>query len=66
MTGQLLKGEIDGQEIKVVRSHGDEEDLEKAVMMCLLKRLWHSYSDVKKLQSKISREWKPVHGETYY
>lgn len=64
--GTILKGQIDGQDIEVIRKSEDREDLEKAVMMGLLKSLGYSFEDVKKLQSKIKKEWRPVYGETYY
>ena len=64
--GTTLKGQISGQEIKVIKSSKDKEDLEKAIMMGLLKSLGYNYGDIKNLQSKIKKEWKPVYGETYY
>lgn len=64
--GTTLKGEINGKEIKVVRSDKDKEDLEKAVMMGLLKSLGYSYKDMKKLQSKVKEVWKPKFMEKYY
>lgn len=64
--GTILKGKIDGQEIKVIRSPKDEEDLEKAVMMGLLKSLGYSYDDVKKLQNIIKKVWRPKYREKYY
>lgn len=64
--GTTLEGQIDGQEIKVVRSSEDKEDLEKAVMMWLIKSLGYSYGDVRKLQSKIKKEWRPKYMEKYY
>lgn len=64
--GTTLEGQIDGQEIKVVRSGKDKEDLEKAIMMGLLKSLGYNYGDIKNLQNNIRREWRPVYGETYY
>lgn len=64
--GTVLKGQIDGQEIKVIRSHKDEEDLEKAIMMGLLKSLGYSFSDVKRLQNKVKIVWKPKFDQIYY
>ena len=64
--GTTLKGQINGKEIKVTRSDKDKEDLEKAVMMCLLKSIGYNYDDVKKLQSKIKKEWRPKYREKYY
>ena len=64
--GTTLEGRIDGQEIKVVRSSEDKEDLEKAVMMGLLKSLGYSFEDVKKLQNKVKKVWKPKYTEIYY
>lgn len=64
--GTTLKGEINGKEIKVVRSDKDKEDLEKAVMMGLLKSLGYSYKDMKKLQSKVKEVWKPKFNQIYY
>lgn len=64
--GTILEGRIDGQEIKVIRSSEDREDLEKAVMMGLLKSLGYSFEDVKKLQSKVKKVWKPKFNQIYY
>lgn len=64
--GTTLEGRIDGQEIKVIRSSEDREDLEKAVMMGLLKSLGYSFEDVKKLQSKVKEVWKPKFNQIYY
>lgn len=64
--GTTLEGQIDGQEIKVVRSPEDKEDLEKAVMMGLLKSLGYSFEDVKKLQNKVKKVWRPGCNEIYY
>ena len=64
--GTILKGQIDGQEIRVIRSAKDIEDLEKAVMMGLIKSLGYSYEDVKKLQNKVKKVWKPKYTEIYY
>ena len=64
--GTILKGQIDGKEIKVVRNSKDIEDLEKAVMMGLLKSLGYSFSDVKRLQNKIKTVWKPKFDQIYY
>lgn len=64
--GTTLQGQIGGQEIKVVRNPKDEEDLEKAVMMGLLKSLGYSFSDVKRLQNKVKTLWKPKFDQIYY
>lgn len=64
--GITLEGEINGQEIKVVRSSEDKEDLEKAVMAGLLQSLGYSCEDVKKLKSKVKEVWKPKYNEAYY
>ena len=64
--GTTLKGQIDGQEIEVVRKSEDEEDLEKAVMMGILKILGYSFSDVKRLQNKIKTVWRPKFNQIYY
>lgn len=64
--GITLEGQISGKEIKVVRSSEDKEDLEKAVMMGLLKSLGYSFEDVKKLQSKVKKVWKPKFNQIYY
>lgn len=64
--GTTLKGQINGKEIKVIRSDKDKEDLEKAVMMGLLKSLGYSYDDVKKLQNIIKKVWRPKFMEKYY
>lgn len=64
--GTTLKGQIDGQEIEVVRKSEDEEDLEKTVMMGLLQSLGYSCEDVKRLQSRIKEVWRPKYAEVYY
>lgn len=64
--GTILKGQIDGQEIKVIRSPEDKEDLEKAIMMGLIKSLGYSYSDVKRLQSRVKEVWRPKFNQKYY
>lgn len=64
--GTILKGQIDGQDIEVIRKSEDREDLEKAVMMGLLKSLGYSFEDVKKLQNKVKKVWKPKYTEIYY
>lgn len=64
--GITLKGQIDGQEIKVVRSSKDKEDLEKAVMMWLLQSLGYNYNDVKRVQNKVKEVWRPKYSEIYY
>ena len=61
-----LKGQINGQEIKVIRSPEDREDLEKAVMMGLIKSFGYSYSDVKRLQSRVKEVWRPKFNQKYY
>lgn len=53
--GTTLKGQINGKEIKVTRSDKDKEDLEKAVMMALLKSLGVTYVDVKDLKNKVKK-----------
>lgn len=64
--GTTLEGQINGKEIKVVKSHEDKEDLEKAIMMGLLKSFGYNYGDVKKLQSEIKKVWRPKFMEKYY
>lgn len=64
--GTTLQGQINSKEIRVVRSSEDKEDLEKAVMMVLLKSLGYSFEDVKKLQNKVKKVWKPKYNEIYY
>ena len=64
--GTTLEGQINGKKIKVVRSSEDEEDLEKAVMVGLLKSLGYSFSDVKRLQNKVKTVWRPKYAEIYY
>ena len=61
-----LSGKINGKEIKVIRSPEDEEDLEKAVMMGLIKSLGYTYKDVKELENKIKTIWRPQENEKYY
>lgn len=64
--GTTLQGQINGKEIKVVRSPEDKEDLEKAVMMGLLQSLGYSFSDVKRLQNKVKTVWRPKFNQIYY
>ena len=64
--GTTLEGQINGKEIKVTRSDKDKEDLEKAVMMALLKSLGVTYVDVKELKNKVKKVWRPAVGEYYY
>lgn len=64
--GAILKGQIDGQEIKVIRNPEDKEDLEKAVMMGLLQSLGYTYKDVKELENKVKTIWRPQENEKYY
>ena len=64
--GTTLKGQINGKEIKVTRSDKDKEDLEKAVMMALLKSLGVTYVDVKELKNKVKTPWRPQENEKYY
>ena len=64
--GTTLKGQINGKEIKVTRSDKDKEDLEKAVMMALLKSLGVTYVDVKDLKNKVKKVWRPQEDEKYY
>ena len=64
--GTILKGQIDGQEIKVIRSSEDREDLEKAVMMGLLKSFGVSYTAVKKVIDKIQFKFIPKFNQTYF
>ena len=64
--GAILKGQINGKEIKVVRSSKDKEDLEKAVMMGLIQSLGYTYKDVKELENKVKTIWRPQENEKYY
>lgn len=64
--GTTLEGQINGKEIKVIKSPEDKEDLEKAIMMGILKSLGYNYGDVKKLQSEIKKVWRPKFMEKYY
>lgn len=64
--GTTLEGQINGKEIKVTRSDKDKEDLEKAVMMALLKSLGVTYVDVKDLKNKVKKVWRPKYREKYY
>ena len=64
--GTTLEGQINGKEIKVTRSDKDKEDLEKAVMMALLKSLGVTYVDVKDLKNKVKTTWRPQENEKYY
>ena len=64
--GTILIGQINGKEIKVTRSDKDKEDLEKAVMMALLKSLGVTYVDVKDLKNKVKKVWRPQEDEKYY
>lgn len=49
-----------------VKNNGEENDIEKAVMLLMLKSLGVTYRDVKKEVEKVKFKWIPKHGEKYY
>ena len=55
----------DGREITVENSN-EENDIEKAVMMLMLKSIGITYGDVKKEVEKVKVKWVPKDGEKYY
>lgn len=51
--GDFLTGKIDDRRVIVARAENDKEDLEKAVMMALIKTLGFNYQDVKNILEKV-------------
>ena len=49
-----------------VTNNDKENDIEKAVMMLMLKSLGVTYGDVKKEAEKVKVKWVPKKGEKYY
>ena len=47
-----------------VKNNGEENDIEKAVMLLMLKSLGVTYSDVKREVEKV--KWEPIAGEQFY
>lgn len=52
--------------LKVTRHRDDKEDLEKAVMMLLLKKEGYSFGDVRMIVRNTKNRWIPKHFEPYY
>lgn len=52
--------------IKVVRDDRHDEDLEKAVMMLLLKKEGYYFSDIKNVIKKTKIKWVPMERERFY
>lgn len=55
----------DGTEI-IVKNNGEENDIEKAVMLLMLKQRGVTYSDVKREVEKVKVKWEPKQDEKYY
>ena len=53
-------------DLKVTRHRDDKEDLEKAVMMLLLKKEGYSFGDVRMIVRNTKNRWRPKHFEPYY
>ena len=49
-----------------VKNNREENDIEKAVMLLMLKSLGVTYGDVKKEVEKVKFKWEPAEGEEYY
>lgn len=49
-----------------VTNNDEENDIEKAVMLLILKSLGVTYSEIKKEVEKVKIKWVPKHGEKYY
>ena len=63
---EVTKGvTYDGEEI-VVKNDGEENDVEKAVMLLMLKRHGFTYGDVKKEVEKVKVKWTPAEDDRYY
>lgn len=54
-----------GEEI-IVKNNNEENDIEKAVMLLMLKKLGFTYGDVKREVGKIKVKWIPAIGERFY
>lgn len=55
----------DGKEI-IVKNNNEENDIEKAVMLLMLKSLGVTYSDIKREIEKVKVKWIPAIGEQFY
>lgn len=53
-------------DLKVTRHIDDKEDLEKAVMMLLLKKEGYNFGDVRRIVKNTKNRWIPKHSEPYY
>ena len=55
----------DGREI-IVKNNNEENDVEKAVMLLMLKQRGVTYTDVKREVEKVKVKWRPAIGEQFY
>lgn len=62
--GKTLSNVSNG--IIVTRHESEPEDLEKAVMMYLLKDLGYTYTDVHKVLESVEFKWYPKDGEDFF
>lgn len=54
-----------GEEI-IVKNNNEENDVEKAVMLLMLKSLGFTYSEIKKEVENVKVKWKPTEDDRYY
>lgn len=55
----------DGREI-TVKNNNEKNDIEKAVMLLMLKQCGVTYSEIKKEVEKVKIKWTPQFADTYY
>ena len=53
-------------DIEVTRHRDDKEDLEKAVMMLLLKKEGYSFGDVRRIVKNTKVKWVPKDGQKFF
>lgn len=53
-------------DLKVTRHRDDKEDLEKAVMMLLLKKEGYSFGDVRRIVKNTKVKWVPKAGQKFF
>lgn len=53
-------------DLKVTRHRDDKEDLEKAVMMLLLKKEGYSFGDVRRVVKNTKVKWVPKDGQKFF
>lgn len=55
----------DGREI-IVKNNNEKNDVEKAVMLLMLKKIGFTYGDVKREVEKVKVKWRPAENDRYY